>query len=115
MIIVLWGLVICCRLLLLPLFPGALFPPDCCAGLPHFHAMGGRCSADGPTGGPPSSAWSCSCINLNRTHSCAAMLTLVQMQRWWVNWPGKTTIKHLALQLQAMEQLRAQRQQQQQQ
>lgn len=30
----------------------------------------------------------------------------VQMQRWWANWPGKTTIKHLALQLQAMEQLR---------
>lgn len=40
--------------------------------------------------------------------AAAACLPRAQMQRWWVNWPGKTTVKHLALQLQAMEQLRAQ-------
>jgi hypothetical protein len=30
----------------------------------------------------------------------------IQMQRWWVNWPGWAVAKHLALQIQAMEQLR---------
>jgi hypothetical protein len=32
----------------------------------------------------------------------------IQMQRWWVNWPGRAVVKHLALQLQAMEELRLQ-------
>ena len=39
----------------------------------------------------------------------------IQMQRWWVNWPGRAVVKHLALQIQAMEQLRQPGQQQQQQ
>ncbi|KAL4445864.1 hypothetical protein ABPG77_009063 [Micractinium sp. CCAP 211/92] len=32
----------------------------------------------------------------------------IQMQRWWLNWPGHGVIKHLALQLEAMERLRRQ-------
>ncbi len=36
---------------------------------------------------------------------------MVQVQRWWVNWPGQAVVKHLALQIQAMEQMREQRQQ----
>ncbi|PSC68977.1 lipase [Micractinium conductrix] len=32
----------------------------------------------------------------------------IQMQRWWVNWPGRAVIQHLALSLEAMETLRQQ-------
>ncbi|KAL4425732.1 hypothetical protein ABPG75_009748 [Micractinium tetrahymenae] len=37
----------------------------------------------------------------------------IQMQRWWLNWPGHAVIKHLALQLEAMEAMRRQAGQQQ--
>ena len=30
----------------------------------------------------------------------------IQMQRWWMNWPGRSVVRHLGLQLQAMERLR---------
>lgn len=61
-------------------------------------------------------------LNWRRVDCCfgATLLPIlshqhIQMQRWWLNWAGHAVIKHLALQLQAMEQLRKQQQQPQQQ
>lgn len=54
---------------------------------------------------------SCRCTTLHPPCSRSALL---QMQRWWLNWPGHAVIKHLALQLEAMERLRQQAMQQQQ-